>query len=350
MAKKLSFKKRILFLSFAFIGCLISIDIGLQIIYVVMHGEFTWNTINETEQFCLGGYIYQVPDERYATLKRNYQGSIATDEHGFRIGNHKLSRSEDNIVFIGDSVPFGWQLKAHDTVPSRLSDILKERGKTANIINAAIPSSSLNQAVYRYKYEISDRFSVDIVILQIYDPAVQFAQLGKEWDVSKNWVTWSEKIRSKIGGKGIFSIDSSLRYSSLFYLYWRFSGQYYLLSERLDINDHEAINKYVGSINDSLDTLYRECHSGEVIVLLPITITKEGRRKLSLQMKKAIEILNRTMLDYSKMKPEVCFLDTIGLFNDFKDQDIFRDNAGHLSPQGARLQAEFIADFLAEIK
>lgn len=357
--KEVSFNKRMLFVLFAFIGSLISVDIGFQIIYAIAYGEFTWNTINDIEQFHVGPDVCLVSDERNVILKKKYQGSIITgnyrgtintDENGFRCGSHKLSRTEGNIVFIGDSVPFGFRLDDYDTVPSSLNDILKKKGKTASIINAAMPSYSLNQAIYRYKYEISGKFPVDIVILQVIDPAMLFAQYGREWDASKNWATWPENLRRKIGEKGILSVDSFLQYSSLFYLYWRFSGRYHLLNVKFNINDQEAINKYVGSINNSLDILFKECGGSEMIIILPATVTKYSNKTMCSPTKKAIEILNQTMLDYSKKRTEIYFLDTIELFSKYKDRDVFIDSGCHLSPKGARLQAQLIADFIAGVE
>ena len=238
--------------------------------YELAKGKFVW----QREEFFIRDYEQLVNDERYVTAKPNYRNAnyqdgtapwdIEIDSSGFRAGSNRVSKGGPNIVFIGDSVPFGYGIGSQDTVPSKLQDILVQRLDSRGVINAAFPSYSLDQAVHRYKYEIAGRYDIEVVILQNYYPASQFAMLGRDWDVSKNWVTYHE-------GKSTFSF---LRYSALWHLF-SYLYETYLIekeAEQVDIDDQNAMDKYVASINASMHVLKRETE-GRVkrVLVLPAT-------------------------------------------------------------------------------
>lgn len=221
----------------------------MQLIYYGRHGTFTWQII---EKFNIRGFNTKVNDERYFTMKKNvkYRNkedmnfTVETDAHGFRIGHNQIF-PDGNIVFIGDSVPFGWGVDGVDCVPSILYDILMEQGRPKGIINAAIPSYSLDQAVHRYRYEIAGKFNVQTVILQIYDPVSQFVIFGKKWNVKQNWSTFDEKWLA-------MQQDNFLKYSASYYLYNRFFKE---IKEEFDPCDKLTINRFTNSIETSLDIL-----------------------------------------------------------------------------------------------
>ena len=101
----------------------------------------------------------------------NYGGfknwGIVTDKYGFRKGNNKLSK-RNNIVLIGDSVLFGWGVNSENSVPRKLHDITINNEIDIGIINAAVPSYSLDQSLHRYIHEIyNKKIPHDLIILQI---------------------------------------------------------------------------------------------------------------------------------------------------------------------------------------
>jgi len=242
------------------------------------------------------------------------------------------SKTGNNIVFIGDSVPFGWGVEGSSTVPSKLHKLFSEEGKNIGIINAAVPSYSLDQAVHRYKNEIAGKFHALATIIQIYDPASQFAGLGPDWDVTKNWTTrWKKPERS------------SDKVSDRIFIF-RYSAIYYICSYIYRMI--HAFEKYSDSITISLGTLYQEREDDERILVLPVTIPKKSWEKSSLMRKMSIYMLNRTMKNYAQKHNSVTYLDTINLFEDEADKNVFIDSCCHLSEYGATLQAKFIANNL----
>src|SRR5262249_52985582 len=120
-----------------------------------------------------------------------YGWSVSFDAFGFRRGQQTASSSgQPTIVFIGDSVPFGWGVSDKGSLPSQFFERLQEHSISLGVVNAALPSYALAQAVARYEREIYGRMVVDTVYLQIYDPASQLAARGSRWQPSDNWMNY----------------------------------------------------------------------------------------------------------------------------------------------------------------
>ena len=316
-------------------------ELGLQGLYVFIKGKFVW----ERDEFRVRDFTQRVNDGRYITAKPSYQNAsyeegaaswdIAIDSHGFRVGSNSPSDERGNIAFIGDSVPFGYGVGSKDTVPSQLQGILRERHDPRGVINAAIPSYSLDQAVQRFRYELAGHYNIDSVILQVYDPASQFAQLGWEWDVTKNWTTtpvWE-------------GTTPLLRYSALWHiLYYHLYDVYIFSSDRLRIDDEAAISRYVLSINDSLDMLSQDA-KGRVrtIIILPATLPPATWVNLSEPQRVARRMLNQTLKRFTERHSETQFIDTNALFASDPDDRAFIDECCHLSREGAARVATVLA-------
>jgi hypothetical protein len=314
-------------------------EVGLHTLYVVVKGRFVW----EREEFRVRDFTQRVDDDRYITGKANYRNAgytegtspweVELDSHGFRAGFNMLAEQGQNIVFIGDSVPFGYGVDSSDTVPSLLQEILRRNHDPRGVVNAALPSYSLDQAVHRYKYELAGRYRVDVVILQVYDPASQFAQLGREWDVSKNWTTtpvWERFL-------------PILRYSAVWH------GTYYYLlplidytQEHLRPSDDAAMQRYVNSINASLDVLAAEAEVRQIF-LLPATLPPKTWRTISEPLRVALIVLNQTLRTFSGKHPNMTFLDTNALFSADEEGRGFIDDCCHLSRDGAVRVATVVA-------
>jgi len=84
---------------------------------------------------------------------------------------------------------------------------LQGEGFSTPIINAAVPSYSLNQAVYRYIYEIQNIFPVSVIVLQAYDPAGNFL-LGRSGMGRDKELVYYKRIQSYDVPPSILYIDS----------------------------------------------------------------------------------------------------------------------------------------------
>ena len=328
------------FVLLIFFVSILIIDFALQAIYYASRGRTTWTA---PELFNYSDFTYFTDDERYVSIKPNYVTDtkgwkISTDKYGFRIGKQKPSQIS-NIVFLGDSVPFGWGVDSEDSVPSILHEILLNKRSDVGIINAAVPAYSLDQSVQRYQHEIVEKFPSNVIILQIYDPVSQFVLLGREWEVSLNWTTfpgWYSNYKSDI-----------CNYSSLCYLFRRFFGEKRgQVPELLDINDKIAFSNFNTSLKESLNALHLAAVDTELILLLPVTVPKKSLSSVSDPHRMAISALNSALKEYADSSDKIVYVDTISLFKNYDDEKIFIDKCCHLSSFGAELQAKLIAEVL----
>lgn len=323
---------------------LAALDGTLQLIYRVKSGEFTWETIGKVEVFKVQ-YLQSVDDERYVIPDLEYRDDyIQFDQFGFRAGATTPSRTRKNIIFLGDSVPFGYGVKTEESIPNRVGARLRERGFDMSTVNAAVPSYSLNQSVYRYVYDIEGRFPVSVVVIQVYDPASNFYWFGADWDVTKNWYTTSAQLRS---GEIKRRADNGLRYSFFYFVFWRYSGLYFRPAAHASYGDGD-VNRYEDSIRLSLRTLLDHLN-GSPVLLLPIVRPKDVMEHLSAEEKLPITKLNEIFRLFSTENPNVYYVDPSKAFNGYQDDEIFQDVCCHLTPKGLELESILIADTLAGV-
>lgn len=323
------------------------IDGALGVVHRVVTGEFSWESIEKVEIFQVP-YLDFVDDERYVIPDKTYTDThIQFDDYGFRAGHNTPSKTQANVVFLGDSVPFGFGSLPQDSIPSRVSELLKKEGKSTPVINAAVPSYSLNQSVYRYIYDIEHVFPVSIIIMQVYDPAENFPRLGHDWDVTQNWYTTSAHGRV---GPLKESVHSPVKYSSLFYLYWRYSGVYFQSINKNARYDSKDLKRYKDSIISSLDRLKLHARDTDHIVLMPITRPVGVMQGLSEYEKAPIDVLNDTFAAYASGSKTIHFLDTRELFKNYPDAEIFVDVCCHLTPRGFELEAMYLKDFIMKLR
>ena len=342
--------KRVIFIvTIAILGIAIC-EVGAQGVYVLTRGKFVW----QREEFRVGDFTQRVNDERYFTAKPDYHNTsytgirdgfwddavpwdIEMDGHGFRIGANAVFENGPNVAFIGDSVPFGYRVSSHDTVPSIFQELIHQRGYPHGVINAALPAYSLDQAVHRYKYELAGRYDIEAMVLQIYDPASQFMQLGRDWDVTKNWVTFPHRPEP-------FPL---FRYSSLWHAMHALREAYDRRTARLDGSDEVAIRHYVTSINASLEVL-REATKGKVkrVIILPTTLPPKTWALISEPHRVALTVLNNTLREFVQRHDGMEFIDTNELFASDPDGRGFIDECCHLSHEGATQVAHLLAEHI----
>ncbi len=324
------------------VGSLVIADGLLQFLYHLKNNEYTWEIIDKVEVFNIQ-YLTPVQDERYVVPDISYSDEyVMFDEYGFRkTPGVNPSKTEKNIIFLGDSILFGYLATAGETVPSRVSNMLGRAGLTVASINAAVPSYSLNQAVYRYIYDIEGKFPEAAIVLQAYDPAENFYWLGHKWDVTKNWYTSS--ARHKIGAVKRMT-DSRLRYSFMYYLFWRYSGLFFEpLNGRIPY-DEADLDRLRESITLSLDTLLAHTRSHIFLVALsrPLLVMKE----ISQEELRPITLLNETLRTYATTHDRVHFVDIRGEFANYPDEEVFLDVCCHFTSKGLELEAVVLSRIL----
>ncbi len=340
-------------------------DFSGQVLYRLMKGRFTWDTYKQYKfsVFNIRPFTEFVEDDRLVTLKNNfigkqYEWQVETDANRFRIGKNRYFSNKENFVFLGDSVPFGWGVDGGKSVPSKFYEMIKDLpGEKYGVINAAIPSYSLYQAVKRYQFEIDGKFPVKYVILQIYDPAANFACLGRKWNkkicwTSKNTIaSFRDMVKAHSRFERFLYKNSSL-YHSLYSLFLKIRERGENLPVPLDINDRKAFDFFEQENNSTLEELNSMLTKNKIaLIILPINTAEAlsdykvhelGSSNLHLM---AIDALNQILKKFALSHKNVYYFDVISYFNRIGKGRFFIDNA-HLTEEGAQKQAEFILDQL----
>lgn len=325
-------------------------ELVLHIGYRYQKGSFLWTKV-ESNNFNVRDFTETVSDSRFVTFKRNYQNKsysesnegwdIITDENGFRkCRQNNVANKNEFLVFIGDSIPFGWAVKSEDSVPCKTLALLSDKGGKIGVINAAIPSYSLDQAVQRYRVEIADKFSVSVIVLQVYDPASILAILGRKWNTSANWTTIGPKWQLSVSEKWLY------KYSTVYHILKKYVFSDFS-KETLDIRDARARKQFVDSLERSLDELKLASMNVKRILLLTPTIPKSSWSTLSPQRRYAVLLMNETLKDYSLRNRKFVFIDAMREFWNQRDEGgLFIDECCHLSEDGARYEVELISQYL----
>ena len=192
----------------------VGVEFGVRLIYFAESNG--WLSIphlkQERETFNIRGFSKLTDDERFATMipsitwGRPTEWQVVTNPQRLRIDprNRQLYGDlctqafnylscNESVLFIGDSVPFGWGVNAEHSLP----EIWKEFDKESIVRNGAIPSYSLRQSLHRLRIEFADLKNVRSIYLQIYDPVGQYARLGQSWDENDNWTTQDDVISQR---------------------------------------------------------------------------------------------------------------------------------------------------------
>jgi hypothetical protein len=364
--------------SFFLIWLLLSIlfvELSGQMLYRVLKGKFMWKDYNQYDLsvFNIRPFTEFVEDDRLVTNKKNfstkiYGWEVKTDAYGFRVGTNEYSKKNFNIIFLGDSVPFGWGGSGEQNVPSKFYNLIKDKYSTKyGVINAAIPSYSLYQAIMRYRYEIYGKFPVKYVILQIYDPATQFVIWGKNWNekicfTSKNTLLFFKDIANSRCRLQYFLCRYSFIYRSISTVLMKVDLEQKQISMQcsmspLDITDKRSFDYFEERNIFILEEFHALLKKNNIsLIILPVNPTKPFQsyrrdeiEKLDPDMKSeliAVNKLNEILYKFASSHKGVYYFDIIGYFENIGRDGMFVDSCCHLSEKGAQKQAEFILEQL----
>ena len=119
-------------------------------------------------RFVLAHYLN--PFEPDATvgyrLKANFSGRypwvpVRTDDHGFRVPTAQPPASKGTILFVGDSVTFGFGILADDSYPTLFA---KRIGRAGDVMNAAVPGYNLGQVIGTIQRFVQEHGKPELVV------------------------------------------------------------------------------------------------------------------------------------------------------------------------------------------
>ncbi|MBI1859507.1 MAG: SGNH/GDSL hydrolase family protein [Deltaproteobacteria bacterium] len=335
------------------VSSLIGIELFLQIAFFLKRGEPLFRR-PLLSVFSIREYTEWVPDERVVTLKKDYGATLggvgrrwhfSSDSDRFRrIPGAAKNEKGAAIVFLGDSVPFGYGLDDGESVPAQFWSLIKSRGDSRKVINAAIPSYSLLQAVTRLAVEIIPRVAIDTVILQVYDPASQFAALGKAWRPQANWATNSQSWASPWA---LLAFDFGLKYSALYQAGLRASFKISQMGTHSPRIDPDAVQYFrdvnVGTLRKLHDLIQQKQGHLLLVSTNPPALLMNSDVVRQSELMAAIRSLNNTLKEFAEEHNGVRFVDMSAHFEQLPDPlGLFIDECCHLSPRGSLAQAEFL--------
>ena len=340
--------KKVTFFALMGLLVLVSVEVTAQFLFLARYGNFVWSQV--TGGFNVRSFTRLVTDARHVTTIPNFSDpkyggfGISTDAYGFRGGTQATRPDCPSVVFIGDSVPFGWGGPDRASMPSRLFDRLQNANDPRCVINAAIPSYSLFQAIARFEREILDEFKIDSVYLQIYDPVTQFVRFGAQWKPDMDWTTepvaFASPKREYIASIAI-ARNALRRFGVL-----RGSGSEYF--ENFKPADRRSLDWYRLEIRGELERLHDLIVKANVkqLIVAPVTVPADAYQRLSEGRRIAIETINDELTQFAARHKDTSFLDTIELLKGYPGTEVFVDDCCHLSERGNDIVAEQLIKLL----
>jgi hypothetical protein len=337
---RVSLRKRLGFTSVFTLALLAVCEALAQAYYLSRAGEWLWTSPPSDTVFHIRAFTEAVDDERIITLRKNHMGEYRTDRNRFRTGLNEYEGKSGVVVLLGDSVPFGWGLPDEQTVPSRLARFFDDNGHSGTgVINAAIPSYSLMQAVKRYEREIAGKFPVKAVVLHAIDPAAQVALHGSQWSPDLNWARNEQHTGPHPGPRLIWVF----RHSALaFYAYLSWE-EVSVSRSPLDPEDRETKSHFLGHVAQTLDELHNVLAPSKIPLLVVAANPArasigDGRTPFAI----AVQWMNQSLREYAQSTPGVYFVEIVGQFESSGEENLFLDTCCHLSAKGAELEARIL--------
>jgi GDSL-like lipase/acylhydrolase family protein len=309
-------------------------------------------------RFRLQRMTRHVDDGRVATLVPNYHAiltdddypanepwSVTIDRNGFRGHPEHYEGKQAAVAFIGDSVPFGWGVPDHSSVPWQLQQLFQVDGLAAyGVLNGAVPSYSLRQAVERYKREIAGQYPIVAVVVQTLDAPMTFSLLGERWTPSSSFHTRHREPAEPLFGSLEKHLDTSLLLSVALRLTYRVIDRAGTLPAPR-FTDEAWRNFDAGNLAALAELIDLARSGGARVFLLPVNPGPDPHRTYSAREREAIERYNQLLEDFAARHVEVTFLDVTGHFEHHpRRDDLFVDTCCHLSDEGARAQAIYVRD------
>ena len=318
---------------------------------------------DHTELFSVRNYTEKTNDKRIFTIKKNFyttkinhstnkKWSIISSKERLRISEYDdntsnyLSKNnlQEKILFLGDSVPFGFGVNAKNSLPY----LFQKYNKELLALNAAIPSYSLAQTIERYEKEFKNLVNLKYIYIQIYDPVTQYGLLGSDWKINDNWANFSEQV---LRPYNLININIPFYGEPKFYTFFKkkvFRIQRKKMKEKP--YNEKSDNKYINHINVNLKKINNLIKGKNIILILSsINIPDFSADYKSNSHLRALEILNYNFEEFAKKNKKTYYFNVSSQLN-LESKKMFIDSCCHLSAEGANLMALELTKLIKEIK
>lgn len=257
---------------------------------------------------------------------------------GFRDNNYSLNKGDKKrVIFIGDSLTYGWAINLHETYHKQLEELLHSKNYDVDVMGMGVVGYNTVQEYYLIK-EKALKFNPDIIVLQICPNDFRRTLGIKKENKGKNYILIPYRD---------IAIPYVLEKNTITHFFMRLSHLYKFINVKLELlikkwnknytakeyflMGEEKSFRYLKKIKSILD--------GEGIkfcaVIFPYRKTREIYRHASLH-KRIGDLLTNLQVPYIDLYRE---------FNITGPADIWVDK-GHPNAKGNRIAAETLLDFL----
>lgn len=293
----------------------------------------------------------EIDSNNFMNLKKNISLksniNIFTDENKLRVKENGYQTDLDNenskIVFIGDSVPFGWGLDYRDSIPGHLERL---NGKY-QIINASVPSFTPEQSAKKFLNEFSKVKNIKYVYISNFNPVDLYLLFGKKWNNKINWSNYINFLSEDLfffkyktfpiwGEINLFKIMRKI------YVLKFFEIPVNEANKRTIESDDMIVNLYTNQLEKLKDMKEKNIKFIFTPILTPIHL-KDDLNLLNNFEKNRIDLINKVNLNLKNYEhANFIFLDLVSIMKDYDVSEIFVDDCCHLSSKGSEIIAKKI--------
>ena len=282
----------------------------------------------------------EITNNNILNLKKNVSLkediSIFTDINRLRVKkenfNHNLNDNSNKIIFLGDSVPFGWDINYEDSIPGNFEKI----NKKFTVINAAVPSYTFKQSVDKFIEEFKNVKNINYIYISNFNPLDLYQMFGERWDESLNWANYQKIFTEDIffykytslpiwGEISIFKVLRKIHVIKFFEIPENIIYQ----------RNSDTDKKFIKYIINELERLSKNIHEDTIVIFTPIVSPLNFYKgnledKINNERLDLINKVNNSLKLYNKNN--FIYFDIIETLNSFNEQDLFIDDCCHLTP------------------
>jgi len=338
-------------------------EIVLQISYKYNSKLWLW----ESEAFKVP-FVEKVGTRREYRLRPNFQNEklgIKIDPQGFRslgLIKNGLTKNSPAIIFLGDSVPYGFNVKDNESYPAQFANLTNKKGKKYNVINAGVPSYTIWQSIDRFREDVLPTIQPSLLILQAANDISLLTYFREDWNETRTWAGIG--LLEKLGSLQNFEKSAIIFFCKKFVLsHQAKSKKIFSLKGRSHLPyNSDAMLKH---LDHELNWIAMFAYENNTpLVLLPIdpfyyqTYRKEKNKDLILWEKEKryveawdviIEQVNHLLQKKANKNKNCYFFDTRPYF-DKTNRDLMYIDFIHYSKDGNQYMAELLYNFFEKNK
>ncbi len=283
------------------------------------------------------GLVYELkPGSGFEIKKRGL--SIRINNSGFRDQNYSPAKSDKKrIIFIGDSITYGWGLNLQETYHKQLEALFRAKNKATEVMGMGVVGYNTVQEYYLTR-EKALEFNPDIVVLQICPNDFQRTLGIKKKQKGKSFrlIAYHDIAIPYILGKGSFS-RFLMRNSHLYkFLNLKIDGFLKKLNKNHEADEYFLLGEDEAFLHlEKIKNLLDKEGIKFAAVIFPQKNKKQGYRYRTLHKKIAL-FLNRL---------KVPFIDLYESLNAKSAGNLWMDNI-HPNKNGNRIAALELYNYL----